>query len=175
MATPHDSSSKLVPGLVPSTAAPAVGGPPEGWVKPVKLGIRGRRPKDGLPLVASQLAEELRTNAAALLQELGPKAVDPVQLAAALDRAHACEVAEDKAATQHLYARFERGVAWDAALTLMAGLKLGVRYAMARDGTFGDRFPDLAKRFAPRKAPRKKTADAPTEPQAPAAKEPASK
>jgi hypothetical protein len=132
-----------------------VSAPPAGWVEPSKLGRKGRRPKNGLPLAATGLAGELRKNAAALVQELGPKAVDPQQLAAALDLGNAWEGVDAKAATFRTYTRSQRASAWDAAVTLMGGMKLGVRFALSRDATFADRFPGVAKAFAPTHRPKK--------------------
>jgi hypothetical protein len=129
---------------VPTT----VSAPPAGWVAPAKIGRKGRRPKNGLTLAATSLSAELKTNAKAIAQELGPKAVDPQQVAAALDTANGWDAAEAKAATFHTYARSQRNTAWDAAVTMMAGMKLGVRFALARDATFADRFPRVAKAFA---------------------------
>jgi hypothetical protein len=139
---------------IPTTVSSA----PEGWVEPKRLGKKGRRPKHGLSLAAADLATELRKNAAAISQELGPKAVDPAQLAAALDDAHAWQGVEAKAGTFHVYARAQRGAAWDHAVTLMAGMKLGVRFAVARDASFADRFPGVAKAFAPTRRPKAPTA-----------------
>jgi hypothetical protein len=123
--------------------------PPDGWVDPQRIGRKGRRPRNGLPLVAEGLSAELRKNAPAIVQELGPKAVDPAQVASALDDAHAWDGVEAKASTFHTYARAKRSAAWDHAVTLMAGMKLGVRYAVSRDASFADRFPGVAKAFAP--------------------------
>jgi hypothetical protein len=132
----------------------SVSEPPQGWVQPVKLGRRGRRPKNGMNLSAPTLAAELRESGSALAQELGPKAVDPQQLAAALDQAYGWDGAEEKASKFHLYVRAERRASWDAALTLMGGMKLGVRFAVARDATFADRFPKVAKAFAATRRPK---------------------
>ncbi len=118
-----------------------VSAPPAGWVEPEKLGRKGRRPRNGLTLAAPTLADELRQNGAALAKELGPKAPDPTQLASALDTAYSWAKAEDEAATFQTYVRSERGTSWDAALALMGGMKLGVRFALQRDPTFADRFP----------------------------------
>jgi hypothetical protein len=145
-----------------STIPTGVSAPPDGWVEPARLGKKGRRPKNGLPLAAASLTSELRKNAPALIQELGPKGVDPEQVAAALEEATQWDGVAAKAATFDVYARSQRGTSWDAALALMGGLKLGVRYAIARDATFADRFPGVAKAFAPRryskKAKKKKAA-----------------
>jgi hypothetical protein len=40
----------------------------------------------------------------------------------------------------------------------MGALKAGVRYAVARDATFADRFPTVAKAFAPTRRSKKATA-----------------
>ncbi len=150
----------------------SVSAPPAGWVAPTKLGRRGRRPKNGLTLVAPDLADEFRKNAQALLEELGPNAVDPQQLAAALDAAIAWEGVDAKAATFRTYARSQRGTSWDAAVKLMAGMQAGVRYAVSRDATFADRFPGVAKAFAPTRRSKKATATAVT-PVTPASETPA--
>ena len=136
-----------------------VSAPPAGWVAPLRIGKKGRRPKNGLPLAAVALASELKANAPAIAQELGPKACDPQQVAAALDTANGWDAAEAKAATFHTYARSQRGTAWDAAVTLMGGMKLGVRFALSRDATFANRFPRVAKAFAPTHRPKKRSAD----------------
>ena len=121
-------------------------------------------PETRADLVAPTLATELRTNAAAIAAELGPKTLDPTQLAAAIDLANSWTGAEQKAATFHLYTRAERSASWDAALKLMSSMRLGVQFAVARDATFADRFPTVAKAFAPGKRPKKKTEDAATTP-----------
>ena len=136
----------------------SVSAPPTGWVEPAKIGRKGRRPRNGLPLAAVALASELKANAAAIAQELGPKACDPQQVAAALDTANGWDAAEAKAATFHKYARSQRGTAWDAAVTLMGGMKLGVRFALSRDPTFADCFPRVAKAFAPMHRAKKRSA-----------------
>jgi len=161
--------SNVAPSVTESTTPAAIASvnpvpssvstPPAHWVEPARLGRKGRRPRDGLNLVAPSLAADLRANASALSQELGSKAVDPQLLAAALDTAHAWTSAESKAAVFHTYTRAQRGTSWDAAMTLMSGMKLGVRYALARDASFADRFPDVAKAFASRPQRRKKTAE----------------
>ncbi|MGO9000051.1 MAG: hypothetical protein ACLQVI_42535 [Polyangiaceae bacterium] len=166
--------SKVAP-LVTESTTPAtvasvnpvptsVSAPPEGWVEPKKLSKKGRRPRNGLTLAAAGLSSELRTNATAISAELGPKAVDPQQVAAALDTANGWEGAASKAATFYTYARSQRGSSWDAAVTLMMGMKLGVRFALQRDATFADRFPVVAKAFAPTHRPKKRTADGETAP-----------
>jgi hypothetical protein len=152
-------SKKAAPSVTESTTPATVASvnpvpttvsePPAGWVAPVRIGKKGRRPRNGLTLAATSLAAELKTNAKAIAQELGPKAVDPQQVAAALETANGWDAAEAKASTFHTYARSQRGTAWDAAVTLMVGMKLGVRFALARDATFADRFPRVAKAFAP--------------------------
>jgi hypothetical protein len=139
-----------------------VSAPPDAWIAPERLGRKGRRPKTGLTLVAPDLVAELRTSAPALLAELGTNAVDPQQLAAALDTAHAWTGVAAKATAFNTYARSQRGTSWDAAMKLMNGMQLGVRYALARDGTFADRFPEVAKAFAPKPRPKKSTTDAVT-------------
>jgi hypothetical protein len=144
-ATPAASAASAKPNPIPTN----VSAPPEGWNVPTRLGKKGRRPTHGLNLGAADLAGELRKNATALLQELGPKAVDPTQLAAALDEANAWRGVEGKASAFHVYARVQRGAAWDHAVNLMTGMKLGIRYAVARDASFADRFPEVAKAFAP--------------------------
>ena len=157
--------SKVAP-VAPELTAPAavasvnpipttVSAPPDGWVEPERLGRKGRRPKTGLTLVAPDLVAELRTSAPALLTELGTNAVDPQQLAAALDTAHAWTGVAAKATAFNTYARSQRGTSWDAAMKLMNGMQLGVRYALARDGTFADCFPEVAKAFAPKPRPKK--------------------
>ncbi len=145
--------------------------PPSGWVAPARLG-EGRRPKNGLTLAASELAGELRTNASALLQELGSKAVDPQQLAAALDAANGWDGVDAKASTFETYTRTQRAASWDAAVTLMGGMKLGVRFALARDATFADRFPGVAKAFAPTHRPKKAAANAAAEAPRPPSRRP---
>jgi hypothetical protein len=152
-------SEPATPAMVASVnPVPAViSAPPEGWVEPARLGKKGKRPKTALILAAPALATELRKSAPALLQELGPNAVDPQQLAAALETASAWRSAEAKASTFHMYARSQRAASGDAALTLMAGLKAGVRYAISRDASFADRFPDVAKVFAQTRRPKKST------------------
>jgi hypothetical protein len=135
----------------------SVSAPPAEWLAPEKLGKKGRRPKHGLILAAPTLATELQTNAAAIAAELGPKAVDPAQLAAAIDLANSWSGAEQKAATFHVYTKVERSASWDAALKLMSSMRLGVQFAVARDATFADRFPTVAKAFAPGKRSKKKT------------------
>ncbi len=150
-----------------------VSAPPEGWVDPPKLGRKGRRPKNGLTLAATTVAGELRDKAAALVAELGPKAVDPTQLAAALDRANQWEGADTKAASFHLYTRAQRNESWDAAIKLMEGMKAGVQFALSRDASFADRFPGVAKTFAPAKRSKKKATAAAPEAATPAAETPA--
>jgi hypothetical protein len=145
-----------------STANPILtdlAAPPPTWVEPKKLGIKGKRPKNGIQVAAPTLAAELRKNAAALANELGPKAVDPEQLAAALDLAYEWTGTAKKTASLDRYARSQRGASWDAAITLMAGMKDGVRFALSRDATFADRFPDVAKTFAVKRRGKKKPAD----------------
>jgi hypothetical protein len=170
MSTKKKTASKKAAPSVTESTTPAtvadvnpvptsVSAPPAGWVEPAKIGRKGRRPRNGLPLAAVALASELKTNAKAIAQELGPKAVDPQQVAAALDTANGWDAAEAKAATFHTYARSQRNTAWDAAVTLMGGMKLGVRFALARDPSFSDRFPRVAKAFAPTHRPKKRSAD----------------
>ena len=152
-------ATPAMPAVAPVNPVPTnVSAPPEGWNEPKKIGKKGRRPKNGLPLVAPDLAAELRKNASAISQELGPKAVDPQQLAAALDNANAWNGVEAKASSFRTYSRAQRNAAWDHAVTLMGGMKLGVRFALQRDATFADRFPGVAKAFAPTKRPKKPTA-----------------
>jgi hypothetical protein len=166
-------SKKTAPSVTESTTpatvadvnpVPAsVSAPPTGWVEPEKIGRKGRRPRNGLPLAAVALASELKTNAKAIAAELGPKAVDPQQVAAALDTANGWDAAEAKAATFHTYARSQRNTAWDGAVTLLGGMRLGVRFALSRDPSFADRFPRVAKAFAPTHRPKKKSANGESE------------
>jgi hypothetical protein len=123
-----------------------------------KIGRKGRRPRNGLNEVATGLAKELRDNAPALRAELGPKVVDPLHLAAALDSAVGWTSAEEQAASFHAYARSQRGRSWDSAVGLCGGVHLAVRFALARDATFAERFPVTGKAFAPQKRPKKSDA-----------------
>ena len=170
-ATPRKSkvASVSVPKTPAITAGAAihpvptnVSAPPAGWVEPAKLGRKGRRPKNGLTHVASTLSAELRTNAVALVEEIGPKVVDPHLLADSLDQAYAWEKAEEKASSFRVYVKSQRNAAWDAALTLMAGLRLGAKFAQSRDASFADRFPEVAKVFAKTRRPKKTAATAAT-------------
>jgi hypothetical protein len=150
--TVSTASVPVTPAASVASANPVptnISAPPEGWNVPSRLGKKGRRPKHGLTLAAADLAGELRKNAPAIFQELGPKAVDPAQLANALDDAYAWHGVEAKASTFHVYARAQRGAAWDHAVNLMTSMRLGVRFAVARDASFADRFPEVAKAFAP--------------------------
>jgi len=71
VASVNGSSTSAVAAVnaVPSS----VSAPPAGWVAPEKIGKKGKRPKNGLTLVAPDLASELRKNASAISAELGPK------------------------------------------------------------------------------------------------------
>lgn len=158
--TAHEVSTVQSNPLANVSIAPApasITAPPEGWVEPKKLGRKGRRPRNGLTLAAPGLAAELRAHASALAAELGPKAVDPSQVAAALDLASGWSKAEDQSVVFNTYARAQRGASWDAAVRLLSAMRLGVKFAVARDATFADRFPGVAKAFAPVKQ-RKKAA-----------------
>ena len=158
--TKTDAPSAALANASINSAPTNVSAPPETWVETDKIGKKGRHPRNGLPLVAPAVADELRKNATALSQELGPKAVDPQQLAGALDDARAWDKAEAQASTFHTYTRSQRNASWDAAITLMAGMKLGVRFAVARDASFADRFPGVAKAFAPTRRSKKTAAPA---------------
>jgi hypothetical protein len=176
----HVTEATKVTPEVNETATPAiavvnpvpaqVSAPPGTWVKPDKIGNKGRRPKNGLTLVAPELAAELLKNATAIRQELGPKAVDPAQLASALGTAVSWDGVEAKAETFHTYSRAQRSAAWDEAVTLMVGLMPGVRFALKRDATFADRFPKVAKAFAPTRRSKKSAAGG-AEAEAPATSE----
>jgi hypothetical protein len=164
------SKKSAIKSSVPSTAAaPAaaspnpipttVSAPPKGWVAPERLGKKGRRPNNGLSIAAVDLAGELQEKGTALAAELGPNVVEPSQVATALVNAKGWDGVEAQASTFHTYARAQRGASWNGALTLLAGMKLGVRYALARDASFADRFPEVAKAFAPGRRSKKKAAD----------------
>ena len=150
------------PSTAPANAGtnpvPAVAKPPTSWVPTAKIGKKGRRPKKGLSIAAPGLVAELRKNPSGLSQELGPKAVAPQQLADALDLANSWDKADDDSSNFHTYVRSERNASWDAALALMAGMKAGVRFAVSRDASFADRFPGVAKAFAPTRRSKKAAA-----------------
>jgi hypothetical protein len=118
-------------------------------------------------MVAPALVAELREKAKALSEELGPNAVDPEQLAGALEQANAWSKTAQDAETYSTYARAQRKASWDSALGPFQGLRLGVRFAVTRDPSFAERFPNVAKVYAPLKRAKgkaKSTADAPSDP-----------
>ena len=159
----HAVASKTAE-TVPVTvdAVPAnVTAPPQGWVKPAKIGRRGRHPSIGLSIVTPALVAELREKAKALSSELGPNAVDPAQLAGALEQANAWSKTAQDAETFSTYARTQRAASWDSALGSFQGLRLGVRFAVARDPSFAERFPNVAKAYAVKKRAKAKPDTAP--------------
>jgi hypothetical protein len=133
---------------------------PEGRVATTKVGRRGKRPRKGLIDAAPALLKELRANGDAIRAELGPKAADPAAVAASLATALAWHKAADDVATYSVYARGQRGQAWDASIAHLGGLHAGVRFAIQRDPSFAERFPSTAKAFAPLKRKKKSGATA---------------
>ena len=80
----------------------------------------------------------------------------PFEMASALELAYGWAKAHESVEAFSSYTRTQLDASWDEALKLVHGLRAVVRFAVARDASFAERFPTIAKAYAAKKRPRKK-------------------
>jgi len=143
-ATPTVSPSATA--LVDSPPDGAVPTPPKGFIQTSPRQYQGWRPKTAQVAVAGLIVTELET-ASDYAAQFGGAAPDAMMLANALDVASRWRALRTAADAFQAYARAEDGMAWKAALTMLAQLEPLYAAALTRDASVADTYPALNRWF----------------------------